>query len=125
MNFQFSISRVEYSNTIPKAPVYSHTGLRVSHFPSGRENDSEYRCSFFRKTIRAYEESWDRRFNILCCCVERKNNNRVFSHITGKTIAPVIVDTVLFYIINGFLTNISYKLDREQVLFDAAKLSKC
>lgn len=37
MNFQFSISRVEYSNTIPKAPVYSHTGLRVSHFPSGRE----------------------------------------------------------------------------------------
>ncbi|XP_061192238.1 diacylglycerol lipase-alpha-like isoform X1 [Saccostrea echinata] len=29
-----------------------------------------------RKTIRAYEESWDRRFNLLCCCVERKNNNR-------------------------------------------------
>ncbi|XP_056017088.1 diacylglycerol lipase-alpha-like isoform X3 [Ostrea edulis] len=29
-----------------------------------------------RKTIRAYEESWDRRFNLLCCCVDRKNNNR-------------------------------------------------
>lgn len=38
--------------------------------PSGRRNWRQ------RKTIRAYEESWDRRFNILCCCVERKNNNR-------------------------------------------------
>ncbi|XP_078331862.1 diacylglycerol lipase-alpha-like isoform X4 [Crassostrea virginica] len=38
--------------------------------PSGRRNWRQ------RKTIRAYEESWDRRFNLLCCCVERKNNNR-------------------------------------------------
>ncbi|XP_069107342.1 diacylglycerol lipase-alpha-like [Argopecten irradians] len=29
-----------------------------------------------RKAIRAYEESWDRRFRFLCCCVERDATNR-------------------------------------------------
>ncbi|CAG2189019.1 DAGL [Mytilus edulis] len=29
-----------------------------------------------RKAIRAYEESWDRRLQLLCCCVERKGRNR-------------------------------------------------
>lgn len=29
-----------------------------------------------RKAFRAYEESWDRRLQLLCCCVERKGRNR-------------------------------------------------
>ncbi|XP_012940156.1 diacylglycerol lipase-alpha [Aplysia californica] len=29
-----------------------------------------------RKAFRAYEESWDRRLQLLCCCVERKGHNR-------------------------------------------------
>ncbi|XP_021355357.1 sn1-specific diacylglycerol lipase alpha-like isoform X2 [Mizuhopecten yessoensis] len=29
-----------------------------------------------KKAIRAYEESWDRRFKFLCCCVERDATNR-------------------------------------------------
>ncbi|XP_071115250.1 diacylglycerol lipase-alpha-like isoform X2 [Haliotis cracherodii] len=31
---------------------------------------------FRRKAFRAYEESWDRRLQLLCCCVERKGRNR-------------------------------------------------
>ncbi|GFN93686.1 Sn1-specific diacylglycerol lipase alpha, partial [Plakobranchus ocellatus] len=30
-----------------------------------------------RKAFRAYEESWDRRLQLLCCCVERKGHNRL------------------------------------------------
>lgn len=37
---------------------------------SGRRNWRQ------RKAIRAYEESWDRRLQLLCCCVERKGRNR-------------------------------------------------
>ncbi|XP_025097002.1 sn1-specific diacylglycerol lipase alpha-like isoform X4 [Pomacea canaliculata] len=29
-----------------------------------------------RKAFRAYEESWDRRLQLLCCCVERKGRNQ-------------------------------------------------
>ncbi|XP_048765842.2 diacylglycerol lipase-alpha-like isoform X7 [Ostrea edulis] len=54
--------------------------------PSGRRNWRQ------RKTIRAYEESWDRRFNLLCCCVDRKNNNRdnndVYEYLSGTPIIP-------------------------------------
>ena len=38
------------------------------------------RLPFFRKAFRAYEESWDRRFRLLCCCVERKGRNKVNNH---------------------------------------------
>ncbi|XP_076467047.1 diacylglycerol lipase-alpha-like isoform X2 [Babylonia areolata] len=31
---------------------------------------------FERKAFRAYEESWDRRLQLLCCCVERKGRNK-------------------------------------------------
>ncbi|XP_070190358.1 diacylglycerol lipase-alpha-like isoform X2 [Littorina saxatilis] len=31
---------------------------------------------FERKALRAYEESWDRRLQLLCCCVERKGRNK-------------------------------------------------
>ncbi|XP_052809041.1 diacylglycerol lipase-alpha-like isoform X2 [Mya arenaria] len=29
-----------------------------------------------RKAMRAYEESWDRRLGLMCCCVERKGRNK-------------------------------------------------
>jgi len=31
----------------------------------------------FRKAMRAYEESWDRRLGLMCCCVDRKGRNQV------------------------------------------------
>eukprot|EP00106_Octopus_bimaculoides_P022591 XP_014790033.1 PREDICTED: sn1-specific diacylglycerol lipase alpha-like [Octopus bimaculoides] len=29
-----------------------------------------------RKALRAYEEKWDRRFHLLCCCIERRGRNQ-------------------------------------------------
>ncbi|KAK3098738.1 hypothetical protein FSP39_022580 [Pinctada imbricata] len=42
---------------------------------SGRRNWRQ------RKAIRAYEESWDRRFNLLCCCIDTNRNRNSIAEI--------------------------------------------
>ncbi|KAL5009576.1 hypothetical protein ScPMuIL_011881, partial [Solemya velum] len=42
----------------------------------GKRSGSARRNWRQRKAIRAYEESWDRRFRFLCCCIEDKGRNR-------------------------------------------------
>ncbi|KAL4232804.1 hypothetical protein ACF0H5_007490 [Mactra antiquata] len=47
---------------------------RLIH-PRIRQQHSQ--CQYMqRKAMRAYEESWDRRLGLMCCCVERKGRNK-------------------------------------------------
>ncbi|XP_045197127.2 diacylglycerol lipase-alpha-like isoform X2 [Mercenaria mercenaria] len=42
-----------------------------------RDRQQHYQCQYMqRKAMRAYEESWDRRLGLMCCCVERKGRNK-------------------------------------------------